>query len=396
MQEIRILVVDATFLTRAPNREKTCRHIVRWVQAHSANVCILTSLMGVQFYKNTLPSEVVAKVSFCTLRGAKDHEQIELLEIVPEYLRRISGAVITNIPRDVDVIYSISSVIVDPLVSLILKLKRRKTRVFVTFDNFVPAPSGRPGKYIYKIIPYLASKVTLYLFRYVDGIFAYLTVDNEIRLNNHLKKRKNKCIVRFTNGLDLNEIGKAGVGTAKHYDLIFVGRLHPAKGIWDFLEVVLALREKNSHIKSAIIGAATPDVQLNVNKYISAHNLNASVDMVGYVSTQMKYELLKSSKIFLFLSHDESFPVAVLEAIACGLPVLAYDLEVFLSPPYNRACIKTIKRGDVKAAIPWLVNALDHYGDLATEAEKVSNEGALIPSYEENADKEFNLFMGQC
>lgn len=394
MQKIKILVVDATFLTRAPNREKTCDHIARWVRAHSANVHILTSRMGIQFYKITLPREVLAQVSFSVLRGSKGYEKIELIKIIPEYLRRISGAVFTSIPRDVDVIYSISSVIIDPLVSLILKSRRNKTKVFVTFDNFVPRPSERPGKYFYKLIPYLAFKATLYLLRHVDCIFAYLTSDNEARLNSRLRIRNENRVVRFTNGLDLSEIAKVGVGVTKYYDLVFVGRLHPAKGIWDFLEVVFALREQNKNVKSAIIGSAMLDIRIEINKYIDTHNLSGNVDMVGYVDTQKKYELLKSSRIFLFLSYDESFPVAVLEAIACGLPILAYDLDVFASPPYNPACIKTIKKGDVKAAVQWLINALDNYDDLAIEAEKVSKEGTLIPSYEQNADKEFSLFVG--
>lgn len=393
MQEIKILVVDATFLTRAPNREKTCRHITYWARSNGARVHILTTQMGIQFYKIALPGEIQEQISFSVLKGSRDYEKIELLQIVPEYLRRIAGAVLAILPRDIDVIYSISSVIVDPSVSLILKLRRRKAKVFVTFDNFVPAPSERPGKYIHKLIPYVASKMTLYFLRYVDCVFAYLTPNNVTMLHKRLRKRENNCIVRFTNGLDLSEISEAGVGIAKNYDLIFVGRLHPAKGIWDFLEVVLALKKKNKNIKTVVVGPAAPGVQASVDEFMREHSLNENIEVAGYVSTRKKYELLKSSKIFLFLSHDESFPVAVLEAIACGLPIFAYDLDVFASPPYNRACIKTAQKGDILAVVSWIIQALDNYDDLAREAERVSKEDALIPSYEHNADMEFKLFM---
>jgi len=43
----------------------------------------------------------------------------------------------------------------------------------------------------------------------------------------------------------------------------------------------------------------------------------------------MEFQVLKSSKIFILPSYNESWALVVCEAMACGLPVVAYDLPVF-------------------------------------------------------------------
>ena len=38
---------------------------------------------------------------------------------------------------------------------------------------------------------------------------------------------------------------------------------------------------------------------------------------------------MKKSKLFVYPSHQESWGIVIAEAIACGLPVVAYDLPVY-------------------------------------------------------------------
>ena len=50
---------------------------------------------------------------------------------------------------------------------------------------------------------------------------------------------------------------------------------------------------------------------------------NPHVRYVGEVGGQERQDLLKHAKCLLFLSEDEAFGLVMIEAMACGTPVLA-------------------------------------------------------------------------
>ena len=60
-----------------------------------------------------------------------------------------------------------------------------------------------------------------------------------------------------------------------------------------------------------------------------------------------KFNILKSSKCFLFLSESESFGQSLLEAISCGIPAIAYDLQAY-KEIYRNNEVFIVKKNDVK------------------------------------------------
>lgn len=50
----------------------------------------------------------------------------------------------------------------------------------------------------------------------------------------------------------------------------------------------------------------------------------STIEFVGEVSDEEKYQLMQGAKAFLFASEDEDFGITPVEAMACGTPVIAF------------------------------------------------------------------------
>lgn len=105
--------------------------------------------------------------------------------------------------------------------------------------------------------------------------------------------------------------------------LLFIGRLIPEKGIMHALD--LADRTGQPLV---IAGPETDLTDAASYEYYANHVLpriqnNPEVHYVGEVGGQKRQDLLKHARCVLFLSDDEAFGLVMIEAMACGTPVLA-------------------------------------------------------------------------
>ena len=106
----------------------------------------------------------------------------------------------------------------------------------------------------------------------------------------------------------------------KEYDLIFIGRLEKNKGINLFLEAV-----RKSKLRALIVG----DGHLFRKIKLEIENWKLKINMRGWAKdSQEVAELINKSKILVMPSYNEGGPRVIIEAMACGVPVLATPVGV--------------------------------------------------------------------
>ena len=143
------------------------------------------------------------------------------------------------------------------------------------------------------------------------------------KLKNELNSKK--LIYTVSNGIEFDLITKIKPAKEKS-DVIFAGRLMSYKNIDILIKAIKIVKEKNPEIKSLIIGDGPEKKTLET--LTQKLNLGENIKFLGFLENQNDvYALMKSSKVFVLPSTREGFGIVVIEANACGIPVITVDYK---------------------------------------------------------------------
>lgn len=131
------------------------------------------------------------------------------------------------------------------------------------------------------------------------------------------------------NGIDLDEIARIVSNYSARSDdyiqFLFLGRLEPRKGAMHALQAFR--RTKERYPKTKLVIAGDGDGRKQIEDYILNHNLE-DVELLGFVSEEKKYLLLKESDLYLAPAlYGESFGIVLLESMAAGTAMAGYANE---------------------------------------------------------------------
>lgn len=102
--------------------------------------------------------------------------------------------------------------------------------------------------------------------------------------------------------------------------VLFLGRLHPIKGVDDLLHAFSVVATNDLHL--LIAGSGNPDY-LNELKGLAAKlGILGHVTFAGMLSGMEKWAALRLAEVMTLPSHHENFGVVVAESLSMGTPVL--------------------------------------------------------------------------
>lgn len=122
------------------------------------------------------------------------------------------------------------------------------------------------------------------------------------------------------NGIDLDAIRNIYPDEAAT-DLVVVGRLMAHKRVDMLLDAVALLHAEGMPVTCRVIGNG-PE-RLALHAHAQALGIDHAIDFRHDIAEQKDvYAFMKAAKAFVFPSAREGFGIVVLEALACGLPVV--------------------------------------------------------------------------
>ncbi|HUS19845.1 MAG TPA: glycosyltransferase [Terriglobales bacterium] len=105
--------------------------------------------------------------------------------------------------------------------------------------------------------------------------------------------------------------------------LLFLGRLHPIKGIENLIEACALLANEDRSFKLCIAGPAESPYLDTLKGLVKKLQAGGQVEFLGAVSDSERDKLFSEHDILVLPSYSENFGLVVAEALACGVPVIA-------------------------------------------------------------------------
>lgn len=135
------------------------------------------------------------------------------------------------------------------------------------------------------------------------------------------------------------------------------------KGHAELMHALNIAKANMPNFKLKIIGSYKPEEQnfVEVQNLMDKYNLNENVEYTGFVETGELNNILESSKFYVFPSLYEGYGMSMVEAMQCGLPVVAF----------NRSAMPTVVTDGVTG---FLCNSIEEF---ANKTQLLYNNDAL-------------------
>lgn len=172
-------------------------------------------------------------------------------------------------------------------------------------------------------------------------------------------------------GIDLSALA---LGTGPRDNLLFFGRIHPEKGTAEAIAIA-------KRVGLPLVIAGIVQDRDYFEQAVRPHIDDVSVRFIGPVQQQQKSELLGRARALVhFVSFDEPFGFSVVEAMACGTPVIATrrgSMPEIITDGVNGRLVDSIS--DAAVAVSGL-EALDPKR-VRGEVEQRFDRGRMVDDY---------------
>lgn len=166
-------------------------------------------------------------------------------------------------------------------------------------------------------------KLNKWLYRTAFAFFGYKPVaicDHIIESIRDGFGTSQEKILKVNNGVDLARFVPAKEKKdMPNIEIITTGTMYPVKNQGALLDVFSNLHKKNTNIHMTILGDG--ELRDEMEQKVAALGLADAVSLPGIQKNVCTY--LQKADIYISASKSEGLPLSILEAMACGLPIVA-------------------------------------------------------------------------
>jgi glycosyltransferase involved in cell wall biosynthesis len=250
----------------------------------------------------------------------------------------------------------------DILPALRIALSRKAPFVVYIQSRLLPDPGGRSIlNWTIVLVNHFLAIALIKLF--ADLVFVLNRYDGLLLERLGVSARKIRLI---HHGIDWSKIPLENI--EKRYDTLYFGSLSQSKGIFDLLDAWARVVRSDPDATLLIFGPGTQKDHVSVRKRVEELGIATNIVLKGFLPEETKYEMIRRSKIYVNPGYVDTWGIAIAEAMACRVPVVAYDLPTYRTV-YGDA-ITTSRLGDVGQLAERILMLLNDDGLRMRMAEK--------------------------
>jgi glycosyltransferase involved in cell wall biosynthesis len=211
------------------------------------------------------------------------------------------------------------------------------------------------------------------LFKTTTVMSVSYSIAEELWLINY-KLRNHVYVFKTPVGVD-PEVNKAP-RAQEEYNAIFYARLIKEKGLFDIPLVWRRIVRRVPDARLAIAGSGSTHTLHLFKHMVKTLGLEKSVSYLGFLPKEKLYSILKASKVMIYPSYLDSFSIVVLEALAAGVPVVAYNIPAIKWCYYSTKAVQKVDVGNVGVMADKVLELLKNdqlRTDLSIEARKFTS-----------------------
>jgi glycosyltransferase involved in cell wall biosynthesis len=200
---------------------------------------------------------------------------------------------------------------------LVAKLTNRK--IILLLAGFSPHVDKDENNLLKKALLFLVNKTCAV----ADYIFLYgFNLVYEWNLGKYEKKIK----IAGEHYINTDIFKIINTYSNRKHIIGYIGRLSEEKGINNFVEAIPITMKSNNKLSYVIGGNGR--LYTSIEKKIRTYNLSKRVELLGWINREEIVDYLNDFRLIVIPSYTEGLPNIMLEAMACGVPVLAAPVGV--------------------------------------------------------------------
>ena len=120
---------------------------------------------------------------------------------------------------------------------------------------------------------------------------------------------------------------RCGAAMSRDRYILFVGGFDPRKNMRGAVEAFARFLDQRADqerdVRFKIVCAHTDGERNSLLEFARSLGVSHSIDLLGYVADEDLAKLIREARVFFFPSRYEGFGLPALDALACGIPVVA-------------------------------------------------------------------------
>ena len=199
-----------------------------------------------------------------------------------------------------------------------------------------------------------------------------------------LVEEKYTVIPNFTYAVDMSLKPNREIDLPENF-ICATGRLHPQKGFDMLIPVFMRINKDYPDLHLVIFGEG--EERENLEYLIKTLNLQDRVHLVGFVANPHLY--IKKARMFVLSSRHEGMPVALIEMLSIGMPVVSFDCPTgprdLITNGVNGLLVRKENSDDLERAIRELLanpEKARKLGEVAKEVPSTHSQAVAFARWE--------------